>query len=70
VTALREVVHELVARHGIPGAVVGVLEDGRVVVQADRPDNPPYAYGIGDDGTGHARWLFLMDQLARRIGDA
>ena len=29
-TELREVIQELVARHGIAGAVVGVLEDGRV----------------------------------------
>src|SRR5262249_3667035 len=34
VTELREVVQELVARHGIPGAVVGVLEDGRVEAEA------------------------------------
>jgi CubicO group peptidase (beta-lactamase class C family) len=41
----------------------------QALVLADRPDEPPYAYGIGDDGAGHPRFLFLMDQLARRIGD-
>ena len=34
-TELREVVQELVARHGISGAVVGVLEDG-VMCELDR----------------------------------
>jgi len=36
---------------------------------ADHPGQPPFGYGIGDDGTGHPKFLFLMDQLTRRIGD-
>jgi hypothetical protein len=34
VTELREVLQELVAHHGIAGALVGVLEDGRVEAEA------------------------------------
>ncbi|NUT37367.1 MAG: beta-lactamase family protein [Hamadaea sp.] len=39
------------------------------LVLADHPGLPPFAYGIGDDGAGHAKFLFMMDQLVRRIGD-
>ncbi len=39
------------------------------LVLADYPDQPPFAYGIGDDGTGHPRFLFAMDQFVRRIDD-
>lgn len=41
----------------------------RALVLADYPDQPPFAYGIGDDGTGHPRFLFAMDQFVRRIDD-
>lgn len=37
---------------------------------ADHADQPPFAYGIGDDGTGHPRFLFMMNQLVRRVGDS
>lgn len=40
------------------------------LVLADHPAAPPWAYGVGDDGTGHAEFLFLMDQFARRVGDS
>ena len=33
-TERHEVLQELVAHHGIPGALVGVLEDGRVEAEA------------------------------------
>jgi CubicO group peptidase (beta-lactamase class C family) len=36
---------------------------------ADYADQPPFAYGIGDDGAGHPKFLFAMDQLVRRVGD-
>lgn len=36
---------------------------------ADHADQPPFAYGIGDDGTGHPKYLFALDQLVRRVGD-
>ena len=36
-TELHEVLQELVAHHGIPGAVVGVLDDGRVEAEAAVP---------------------------------
>ena len=39
------------------------------LVFADYADQPPFAYGIGDDGAGHPRFLFAMDQLVRRAGD-
>jgi CubicO group peptidase (beta-lactamase class C family) len=42
----------------------------QALVLAGHPDTPPYAYGISDDCAGHPRFLFLMDQLVRRIGDA
>lgn len=35
---------------------------------ADYADQPPFAYGIGD-AAGHPRFLFVMDQLTRRVGD-
>ena len=41
----------------------------RALVLADYPDQPPFAYGIGDDGTGHPRFLFAMDQFVRRTDD-
>lgn len=42
----------------------------QALVLADHPGTSPYAYGVGDDGAGHPRFLFVMDQLARRISDA
>jgi CubicO group peptidase (beta-lactamase class C family) len=39
----------------------------QALVFADHPDAPPYAFGVGDDGAGHAQFLFLMDQFARRV---
>ncbi len=41
----------------------------QALVLADYPDQPPFAYGIGDDGAGHPRFLSAMDQLVRRVGD-
>jgi CubicO group peptidase (beta-lactamase class C family) len=41
----------------------------QALVLADHPDQPPYAYGIGDDGRGHPQFLFLMDHLVRRLSD-
>jgi hypothetical protein len=41
----------------------------RALVLADHPDQPPYAYGIDDDGRGHPQFLFLMDHLVRRLSD-
>jgi CubicO group peptidase (beta-lactamase class C family) len=37
---------------------------------ADYADQPPFGYGIGEDGSGHPKYLFVMDQLTRRIGDS
>ena len=39
------------------------------LVLADHPSAAPYAYGVDDDGAGHPKFLFLMDQLIRRVGD-
>lgn len=36
---------------------------------ADYADLPPFAYGIGDDGAGHPRFLFALDQFVRRVDD-
>ncbi|MEV0800416.1 serine hydrolase domain-containing protein [Kribbella sp. NPDC050281] len=36
---------------------------------ADHPGQPPFAYGVGDDGAGHPEFLFLLDRLVRRTGD-
>ena len=54
-----------------PGfAAVRVRPAGaQALVLADHAGQPPFAYGIGDDGAGHPKYLFLMDQLTRRIGD-
>lgn len=41
----------------------------QALVLADHAGQPPFAYGIGDDGAGHPEYLFVMDQLTRRIGD-
>ena len=41
----------------------------QALLLADAPDAPPWAYGVGDDGTGRMRFLFLMDQFAVRVGD-
>jgi CubicO group peptidase (beta-lactamase class C family) len=40
------------------------------IVLADYPEQPPFAYGVGDDGTGHARFIYVYDQFIRRVGDA
>ncbi|MFI6603652.1 serine hydrolase domain-containing protein [Nonomuraea sp. NPDC050536] len=42
---------------------------GRGLALADHPDQPPFGYGVGDDGSGHSEFLFLMDRLVRRMGD-
>ncbi|WP_165975435.1 serine hydrolase domain-containing protein [Actinomadura rubrisoli] len=36
---------------------------------ADHPDQPPFGYGVGDDGSGHAEFLFILDHLVPRTGD-
>jgi CubicO group peptidase (beta-lactamase class C family) len=41
----------------------------RALELADYADQRPFAYGIGDDGTDHPKYLFVMDQLTRRTGD-
>ncbi|MEU5863257.1 serine hydrolase domain-containing protein [Nonomuraea sp. NPDC047529] len=41
----------------------------RGLALADHPDQPPFGYGVGDDGSGHPEFLFLMDRLVRRMGD-
>jgi len=40
------------------------------LVLADHPDAPPFALGVGDDGSGHVQFLSLYDTLVRRVGDA
>lgn len=50
--------------------VVRVLPAGsQALVSAEHPDAEPFAYGVGDDGAGHPRFLFLMNQLISRRGD-
>ncbi|MFI6503941.1 serine hydrolase domain-containing protein [Nonomuraea typhae] len=41
----------------------------RGLALADHPDQPPFAFGVGDDGAGHPEFLSLMDRLVRRTGD-
>ncbi|TCO59614.1 serine hydrolase domain-containing protein [Actinocrispum wychmicini] len=40
------------------------------LAMADHPNQPPFGYSVGDDGTGHPEFLFLMDRLVRRVGDS
>ncbi len=42
----------------------------RGLALADHPDQPPFGYGVGDDGSGHPEFLFLLDRLVRRMGDS
>jgi CubicO group peptidase (beta-lactamase class C family) len=59
-----------ILQHGPEPAPVRLRPAGaQALVLADDPDHPPYAYGVGDDGTGHPEFLFLMDHLARRLSD-
>jgi CubicO group peptidase (beta-lactamase class C family) len=61
----------VLARGRPESPVVRVRPAGaEALVLADHPDQPPFAYGVGDDGTGHARFLFVFDQFARRVADA
>jgi CubicO group peptidase (beta-lactamase class C family) len=61
---------EPILERGAKPASVRVRPAGaNALLLADHPDEPPYAYGVGDDGTGHPRFIFLMDQLVPRMGD-
>jgi CubicO group peptidase (beta-lactamase class C family) len=59
---------EPILERGTKPAPVRLRPEGaQALVLVDHPDQPPYAYGVGDDGAGHPRFLFVMDHLIRRV---